>query len=305
VAFSVVMNAVAGPKHRYDLMSRRWSLLGLTTAIVVAIVGQVLDAINFPLNYQVVFMSLSIGGLVSFYYTSHISLPDAEPPPSSSGKSAGERFRGYVSMIRSERPFCSFAIKRFVYLSGTALAAPLFPLYYVRVVHASDAWIGAINTVQTAIMLVGYVVWTRQSKQRGSRFVLLATTLMMAFYPVLTAWTSSVEILVIYAGFAGIFQAGQDLVFFDELMRTVPPKYSATFVSLSASMEYMSRVASPIVGTFLADQIGIGGGLIVSGAIRLVGFGLFAFTSRDQSVASTPPEKTSLPKPKSASEAGK
>ena len=31
-----------------------------------------------------------------------------------------------------------------------------------------------------------------------------------------------VEWVVLYAGLAGIFQAGLDLVFFDELMRTVP-----------------------------------------------------------------------------------
>jgi hypothetical protein len=280
VAFSVVMNSVAGPKGRYDLMSRRWSILGLTTAIVVAIVGQTLDHIGFPLNYQVVFMALSVGGLISYYFSSHIVLPDSEPPPLLPGQSATERLKGYVSLIRSEPLFVAFAFKRFIYLSGTALALPLFPLYYVKGVQASDAWIGALNTVQTAVMLIGYVIWTRQTRRRGSRFVLLATTLAMAFYPVLTALTGRVELLVVYAGFAGIFQAGQDLVFFDELMRTVPPKYSATFVSLSQSMEYMSRVVAPLVGTMLASQIGLSGGLIVSGVLRLVGFGLFAYVGQ-------------------------
>jgi hypothetical protein len=51
VAFSVVMNAVAGPTGRYSLMSRRWSILGATTAITAALVGQTLDRINFPLNW--------------------------------------------------------------------------------------------------------------------------------------------------------------------------------------------------------------------------------------------------------------
>ncbi|MEW5720592.1 MAG: MFS transporter, partial [Chloroflexota bacterium] len=63
VGFSVVMSAVAGPKHRYELMSRRWSTLGLTTAITVAIVGQLLDRIGFPINYQVVFLGRWRGGL--------------------------------------------------------------------------------------------------------------------------------------------------------------------------------------------------------------------------------------------------
>jgi len=81
VGFSVVMNAVSGPEGRYELMSRRWSILGMTTAIAVAIAGQVLDRIGFHLNYQVVFIGLSMGGLISYYFSSRIQIPDVEPIP--------------------------------------------------------------------------------------------------------------------------------------------------------------------------------------------------------------------------------
>jgi len=280
VAFSVVMNAVAGPQHRYDLMSRRWTILGLATAITVAIAGQVLDRLSFPINYQLVFMGLSVGGLLSYAYSSRIELPDVAPPPRRPGQSLSQRFKGYVSLIRSQPAFVSFTAKRFVYLSGAALAAPLFPLYFVREVHASDAWIGIINTAQTAILLVGYPLWSRQWRVRGARFVLLWTTLGLTLYPALIAFTHRVEWIVLYAGLAGIFQAGLDLVFFDELMKTVPPEYSATFVSLAQSLQYLSTVASPLVGAFLADHIGLGGGLLVSAALRLIGFGLFAWEKK-------------------------
>src|SRR4030065_2141974 len=56
VGFSGVMNAVSGPEGRYERRSRRWSILGITTAITVAIAGQVLDRIGFHLNYQIVFL---------------------------------------------------------------------------------------------------------------------------------------------------------------------------------------------------------------------------------------------------------
>ncbi|MBM3127105.1 MAG: MFS transporter [Chloroflexi bacterium] len=279
VCFGVVMNAVAGPKHRYDLMSRRWSTLGFVQAVTVAIVGQVLDRLGFPFNYQIVFIGLSLGGLISFYYSSHIALPDAEPPPRSD-ESARVRARNFVALICSQPEFVSFMFKRFVYISGTTLAVPLFPLYYVRQVQATDAWIGMINMAHTAIMLVGYLFWSHQSKRRGGRFVLLWTTLVMSLYPVLTALTLQVEVIVLYAVIAGIFQAGLDLVFFDELMKTFPAQYSATFVSIAQSLQHLATVAAPLVGTLLADQIGIGGALIVSGALRLVGFALFAAGKR-------------------------
>jgi len=280
VAFSVVMNAVAGPRHRYDLLSRRWSILGFTQAVMVALVGQVLDRLGFPFNYQIVFIGLSLGGLVSFYYSSRIALPDAEPPARTQGESVRERLRGFVALIRGQPAFVSFMLKRFVYFSGITLATPLFPLYYVRQVQASDAWIGAINMTQTAIMLIGYLLWSRQSRDRGGRFVLLWTTFGLSLYPIFTAFTLRVELLVLYAGLAGIFQAGLDLVFFDELMKTFPARYSATFVSVAQSLQYLSTVASPLVGTLLADYIGLGGALIVSGVLRLVGFALFAIGKR-------------------------
>jgi len=90
------------------------------------------------------------------------------------------------------------------------------------------------------------------------------------------ASTHRVEFIALFAGLAGIFQAGLDLVFFDELMRTVPVQYSATFVSLAQSLQYLSAVVTPLLGALLADHIGIGGALVVSSMVRLIGFGLFA-----------------------------
>jgi len=168
-------------------------------------------------------------------------------------------------------------------------------------VQATDAWIGIINSVQMAIMLVGYLFWARQGRVRGSRFVLLATTLGMAIYPALIASTRRVEWIAVYAGLAGIFQAGLNLVFFDELMKTVPVQHSATFVSLSQSSQYLSTVAAPLVGTFLADAIGVGGGLVVSALLRLAGFGLFAWGRARKPMPGTQAVKT-RPQPGKASE---
>ena len=115
----------------------------------------------------------------------------------------------------------------------------------------------------------------RESKRHGGRFVLLWTTFGLALYPALVSLTHQVGWLVLYAGAAGIFQAGLNLVFFDELMKTVPPEYSATFVSLIQSMQYLSAIVAPLLGTWLADVVGLGGALWVSAGLRLLGFLLF------------------------------
>lgn len=282
VAFSVVMNAVAGPKHRYDLMSRRWSILGLTSALTVSIVGQMLERLAFPVNYQLAFVALSVGGLISLIFSSRIQIPEQVVIAASASKSQSllERLRGYVRVIGAHPDFVSFTAKRFVFLSGIALGTPLFPLYLVRQVQASDVWIGLISTTQTFVLVIGYLYWTRQSRRRGSRFVLAWTTFGLALYPALVAATPSVQMIAVLSGLAGIFQAGLDLVFFDELMKTVPPEQTATFVSLAQSLQYLSAVVAPLAGTFLADHIGLSGALLVSAALRLAGWAWFAWTPR-------------------------
>ena len=149
------------------------------------------------------------------------------------------------------------------------------PLYLVREIHATDAQIGAVNMAMNLVMLAGYYLWPRVSRSRSGRFVLLATTFGMVFHPALSAATSRIDLIILYAGIAGLFQAGLDLVFFDELMKTVPAEYSATFVSLAQSMQYLSMILAPLLGTWLANYIDLAGALWVSAGLRLFGFLLF------------------------------
>jgi len=155
------------------------------------------------------------------------------------------------------------------------LSLPIMPLYYVREVHATDSQIGSISMTMSMVMLVGYFLWPRFSRRFGGRFVLLATTFGMIFHPALNAATTRIELVILYAGLAGLFQGGLDLVFFDELMKTVPAEYSATFVSLAQSMQYFSMILAPLLGTWLANYIGLSGALWLSAGLRLIGFLLF------------------------------
>jgi hypothetical protein len=274
ITFSVVMNAVAGPMLRYDLLSRRWSVMGLITAAFIALTGQLLEHLRFPFNYQIAFMALSLGGLVSLFFAGRLRLPDTLRQPGAPQSVLGQ-WRAFGSLLRGHPAFVSITSRRFLYMAGVTLAAPIFPLYYVRVAHADDAAIGLITTAQTLTLLIGYRLWTRISERRGSRPVLLLTTLALAVYPALTASTRQVGLIAVLAGLSGIFQAGFDLVFFDELMKRMPADRAPLFVSFDQSAQNLAAVAAPLVGTLLADRLGLGGALLVSASLRLIAFIMF------------------------------
>ncbi len=279
ITFSVVMNKVSGSSGRYELMTHRWSLLGLTNAISALLAGRFLEKLPFPQNYQIVFIVLSVGGLISYYFSSRIHIPDNIQQFEKVKKSLRDRALGYIRLIYSEKPFVNFVWKRFVFLSGAALANPLLPIYYVRSLNATDFWIALINIASSSTVILGYFFWMNQSRRRGSHLVLLATTFGASLYPILVGISKKEWPVVIFAGINGIFQAGLNLVFFDELMNRVPVDYSATFVAAAQMLQYLSLIAAPLLAPWISNLLGVSTGLVIAGCISLLGF-LFFFMEK-------------------------
>jgi MFS family permease len=281
VGFTVVMAGVAGPEGRFYLMSRRWSSLGVTSAVVVAFAGLVLERIVFPLNFQIVFVVLSMGGLLSLAFSRRIELPPQKPPPPLPARSFRSRMTGWLELMRAHRKFVETVGSQFIYRFGLAFAIPLFPLYYVRVLNASDEQIGFIATVNGAVLLGAYFLWARVTKKRGIRFALLTTTLTIAFYPIVLAFAQHIALVILLAGLAGIFAAGIDLVLFDMVVASYPQDQAATFVGVQQTTVYVATFIAPLAATLLASSLSIPLALVVAGLIRLAGFGMFVLFGRE------------------------
>jgi predicted MFS family arabinose efflux permease len=237
------------------------------------VIGFALERFAFPANYQLAFALFSVAGVASFYYSRQIRVADHQPVPGARGLVA---LRQTFALVRSERPFLTFALRQTAYTAGVRLVAPLIPLYYIRVVHASDAWIGLIATAQSLALLVGYWLWRNESHARGGRFVLLWAVGMAALQPALLAGTVSVELIAALAGVAAIFSAGADLALFDELMKRVPTRYGVTFSAFDYAIVNVAGIAAPLIGALLADAVGIQVALLVGAGLSLGAFALFA-----------------------------
>ncbi len=270
ITFTVVMGAAAGPQRRQQLMSWRWSTLGAATAISVAGAGWLLEQYSFPINYQIVFLVSFLGGMLSFFFSSRITI---DTTPSSQAHKTGLRalLTESVGMLREVPAFSRYITATFVFNCGIWMAMPLFPLYWVRVVEASDFEIGLVNTVNSGVLLIAYFVWARVSAKRGNLPVLFASTIALSLYPLLTGMTESIVLITILAGLAGFIGSGKDLVFFDLALETMPRDRVPSFVALQQLTGYVATLAMPLVGTFLATQFDYHIALYVAGGLRLAG----------------------------------
>ncbi len=277
ILFNVVMSSVAGNVSRFELLSRRWALVGMITTVATLGIGEVLSRRNFPFNFQLVFLLVSIGAIFSLFFTSRLRIPENKPILSQ-GINYLDRFRQIFASVRRYPAFLSFTFKRFIFLTGVAFAAPLFPLYYVRQANLPDISIAYITMANTMVMVVGYFFWLRFSRTRGSRPILLWTTLGISLFPIFVAQTTNSGVIILLAAVAGLFNAGLNLVFFDELMRNIPVEQSPSFVAFAQTTQYLTTMISPLVSAWLAQMFGLNAALIIAGMIQL--FGFFLFTRR-------------------------
>lgn len=280
VAFPIVMDGAAGPDGRFDLLGRRWAAAGVSTAITVAVAGQALGQLPFPLNFELLMGAISLAGIGSFTLSRRITIPDQPPPAVRVDAPVRQRVRGFTDLVRGHGTFVSYELRALVFTAGIGVATPLLPLFYVREVHAPDSWIGVIGSAQSAGAVIGYLLARRLSRRRTGTRVLLPS---MAIASAVPAAISALGWLPAIAGVAfvgGVATAGTQLALFDELMKRIPREHGVTFSSVDQSLQNLGLVVAPSVGGLLAATIGIRYGLVVAAAIAVVGFAMFVLDWR-------------------------
>ena len=286
VTFALVMDGAAGPGGRFDLLGRRWAIAGVSATISVALIGQLLTYVAFPLNFEVFLFIVSLAGFGSFLQSSRLVIPEAPRAKVDAGPRAParERLAGLWRLVSANRSFLRFEIRGFAYVLSLGLSMPVLPLFYVNELRAPDAWIGIIGAAASAGSVLGYLV-ARQLARRRPGMTLLPSLVLMAAGPAALSTIAWLPALAVVAFAMGVAGAGAQLAMFDQLMRNIPAEHGVTFSSVDQSISNLAIVIGPNVGGFLAIAIGIRATLLVVSAVGLLAFVLFLLASR---VGATP-----------------
>ena len=165
----------------------------------------------------------------------------------------------------------AFAGVHTLFSFGVRMALPLLPLWYVRELDATDAFIGLVGTVAAGMTMAGYFLWRRPARRFGGARILVPTTLGVALFPLaLTLAHTDVSVLVFVAVYAFCI-AGMDLAIFDALMNVMPADRLVRFAALDTGAVNFAGVVAPLVGALLASAIGLGPALVAAAAVGSLG----------------------------------
>jgi len=292
VSFTAVFADIVAPRDRAQVVSVRNALLAATTTATLLVAGQVLDLLPFPLGYQAVFTVSFVSSMVSLYYLARVVVPQSaagapeaeQPRPTAARRkqprpTAARRKQPGLPMdllrsmqnLLTHRDLSRFTLAAFVFHWGLYFPIPLYAIYRVRTLGLSEGWIGALSMFESAVTIVAYFAWGRLAQRHSSRFILLAGVLLVSFFPIGTALSSTPVPLLLVSAVAGLAAPAFNLGLFNGLLEVAPAERRATFVAVFNVLMNVAAFVSPLLGTSAADWLGIREALLIGGALRIAG----------------------------------
>jgi MFS family permease len=167
-----------------------------------------------------------------------------------------------------------------VFYAGLYLPAALWSVMRVRVLGASDTWIGVIAVTISVSTIVGYFFWGKVSARRGNQWLLRLGAFGVAVFALVTAFVPTIGWMIPPSILGGLAWSACNLALFSILLDVCPTEHRPTYIALFTALLNVAAFAAPLLGTALSNWIGIRPAFVVSGALRGVAVLLFVWLVR-------------------------
>lgn len=283
IATTTVWGLVTPSERRPRLLSTRLAIHGLFVAGLGYVAGRWLDATPYPLNYQALFVSAFVAGLGSIYMMSRLRIDETSRRQAAARRRLS--LRATWALIQGAPAFRGFALASFVFRMSLSMPSALYSIYRVRTLGASDAWIGVLVTIESLLSVVAYFILGRLSAKPWFRKWMWVTCLGAMLYPLSMGLTRTPEMLFIPSIIAGLFGAGMNIYLTDRLLQVSPEGDRPAFVAANSLLANITAFTAPMIGTALADAIGINTTFFVIAGTRIIGGLLLGRVGRKQEEA--------------------
>jgi MFS family permease len=276
VGWNSMMADVVPEVQRARLFAARNIILAVVVTSGTFIASRWLAAAPFPINYQLVYLIGFVGSMISTFYITRMRVPDSVVQASTTQSvSLKERVAGARDAFRQQPDFARIVGSTLAHGLGLWMIGPIYVLYYVRQLGATDGWIGTNATIASLTPVLGYYVWQRVVARRGERWVLIRTISVIGFYPILVGLTPNLTIILAWTALQGLIAPGVNLGHFPMLLKVCPAEARPLYLGIYTTIMNIGAFVMPLIGVWLSDRVGFAPVLIAGGVMCLIGSSLF------------------------------
>jgi MFS family permease len=238
ISFNALFSEVLPPEQRAHAVGRRNILLAISITAATLISGQILDAVVFPHNYQIVFLIGAAGAMLSSFHIGRIRRPVAvdqragadDPPP---GESLPlPKPRGIVRLDLLTGPFGILMLSYLAFYAFQYFPIPIFPIAYVDSLHMTDGMIGIGTAIFYGAMMVASFRLSYFSTRYGHRRVLAISAALFPAFPLLLGIAKGPELYYLACLIGGGVNAMLTGALINRLMEKVPSDDRAAHMAL-------------------------------------------------------------------------
>ncbi|RPI82078.1 MAG: MFS transporter [Chloroflexi bacterium] len=287
IAFNAMFADVVPSEMRGPITSKRNAILAVTMTLSAVISGQILDRVDFPYGYGIIFLFGGVGALLSSYHIGRLRSPKELsvqvnspvrylPRISNAGRFFRQQFtikaQGKTTFKRGllRSMLGPFMVSYLIFYTFQYVPLPLFPLYNVRVLDLSDGIISLGTALFNVMMMFGSIVLSRWAL--GSRYKLLLTTgaLLYSVYPLILFFARDETLFLIASLFGGLVISILNIGLINRLMERSPDDERPAFMAVHNLVLNLGILVGSLLGPWLADSIDLRTLMLVSGGLRAV-----------------------------------
>jgi len=297
VGFNAVLAATVSVSKRGRVVGWRNALLAGSTVISFLLSGWLLEQLPFTWGYVVVFGLGALGAGMSTFHLSRIQVADdpvykmhaiadraqpgrivgfngAAPQRRSIGLRLWLKWRPGLNTISLQFRLALFAF--FLFHFSQMLPAALFPLFWVNELHLDDGVIGWVNALFYLAMLVTSPFLGVLTNKFGNYRLTGAGAILLALYPLLTALSWSLPLLIAANLLGGMVWAFLSGTFVNRLLELTPDDSRPSHLALYNISLNVATLTGTMLGPLLSDMVGLREALFIVFAMRLLsGLALF------------------------------
>jgi MFS family permease len=281
VGFNALFAEAVPASWRAHVAGTRNVILSVVYVITSVLCGAILNSTAFPLGYQIVFGIGFLGAAMSSYHlffvrpladSKSVSSDFKSPISKSAGSNQEIKEQVLQKQIRFDvwkTPFRKILIVLLSFHTAQFLAIPLYPLFFVNVLHLNDQQIGIGSAAFYFTGLIGSMQLARFSNKWGHHKVTGIGAILTALYPILLVFSSGYYQYLgisLIGGFGWAFVGG---ALVNYLLEKTPGKEWPSYLAWYNIILNSAILAGSIIGPIMAGFVGLGVALFIIGLFRL------------------------------------
>ena len=266
VGWQALVARVIPPERRAAAFATRNRLMNLAGAATVLIAGQGIDLLQHPLGYQIAF---AFGFLFALGELAVLNRLEVSAAPVESTRV--RKPPGFDGRDPGRARFIRYTLVSVLFYLAWQTPWPLFTLYQVRVLEASNTWISLLSLVNTGGTLLGFGFWARLAERRGHIWTLSVSSAGLWVVPVIYAYSTNLATLAAFNLLIGAVFSGVALSLFNYLLEVTPEEHKTTYIAYYTSAVNLSSVVAPMLGVWLLGRLGFTHAFLLCAAFRVAG----------------------------------